>query len=370
MSMRKTKHKYPNLGRRRKRALAFGLAALAGLLVLGLALQNVRRAPVMDDAAATALDTLAASIASKTGPGTDGGTPEREGAGRGASAPAQEQAAPSPAEGGGAAAGRGAPGSGAPQASARQQPFAGKSLAAISAELSKRYAGKKPALWGERLPGVTTRLDPPPGGGTRAGGPVVALTLDACGGKKGADYDAGLIAFLRERRIPATLFVTSIWLRNNPALVKELAADPLFELAAHGARHLPCSVDGKSVYGIKGTASPAGLVAEVEGNARDLEAATGKRPRWFRSGTAYYDDVAVSLIRDLGLGIAGYSIAGDEGATLPAVRVAAKVLAAKDGDILLLHMNRPKSGTREGLEQALPQLQKRGVRFVPLSDGR
>ena len=156
-------------------------------------------------------------------------------------------------------------------------------------------------------------------------------------------------------------------MRNNPETLRELASDPLFEIAAHGSRHKPCSVNGNSVYGIKGTASFDELVREVEGNARDIAAATGKRPRWFRSGTAYYDDVAVRVIRDLDLGIAGYSIAGDEGASLPAAKVAAKTLSAKDGDILLYHLNHPRGGTREGLERSLPALLEKGYVFVRLS---
>jgi peptidoglycan/xylan/chitin deacetylase (PgdA/CDA1 family) len=236
----------------------------------------------------------------------------------------------------------------------------------LTAFFARRYAGKTPLAFGEKLPGILSAL-PASQAGT-AEKPVIALTFDACGGKKGADYDAGLIAFLRENRIPATLFLTTVWVRNNPGILADLAADPLFEIAAHGARHKPCSLTGKSAYGIAGTASFAQLLAEVEGNVRELAQATGKRPRWFRSGTAHYDEIAVGVIRDLGLGVAGYSIAGDEGATLPSSAVAAKILSAKPGDILLFHMNRPKSGTRAGLKEALPRLLQRGARFVRLSE--
>lgn len=196
---------------------------------------------------------------------------------------------------------------------------------------------------------------------------TVALTLDACGGRAGQSYDSELIAFLRAERIPATIFVSSLWIKNNRAALLELAADPLFEIASHGARHKPASIDGRSAYGNKGTASLAELIAEVEGNVRDIESATGKRPRWYRSGTAFYDDIAVSVIRLLHVGIAGYSIAADEGATLSASQVEAKTLAAKDGGIILAHMNHPKSGTREGLIKALTTLKANGVAFVTLS---
>ncbi len=246
-------------------------------------------------------------------------------------------------------------------------PFAGQSLDEIAARLSRVYGEPRPAQWGERLPGITTRLQGADNAHGTSAPLVLALTLDACSG--GAEsYDAGLIAFLREKHIPATLFVSSLWLKKHPEELRALAADPLFEIAAHGTRHRPCSVNGRSAYSIQGTASMNELVEEVEGNARDIAGLTGKRPRWFRSGTAHYDEIAVRVIRDLGLGIAGYSIAGDQGATLPAAAVSSRTLGARPGDILLLHMNKPKSGTRRGLEKALPKLLERGAVFVRLSD--
>lgn len=269
----------------------------------------------------------------------------------------------------------------------KQNPYAGKTLQQIIGDIATyKFIGKSPQEWGEHIAGVTSYLShvwtarnmlqeqvygasPMPTVKPVAGAKAtIALTLDACGGKAGADYDAELIDFLRERQIKATLFFTSSWLKKNTMLARVLARDPLFEIAAHGVKHKPASIDGREAYGNKGTASLAELVREVEGNARDIEEVTGKRPRWFRSGTAYYDDIAVAVIRQLGFGIAGFSIAGDAGATLPADKVAAKVLAAQDGDILLLHMNKPKSGTRKGLMEALPLLQERGVVFVHLSE--
>lgn len=223
--------------------------------------------------------------------------------------------------------------------------------------LAQQYAGLRPVAWGTALPGIQRQL---PGQQSF----VLALTLDACGG----GYDAELIAWLREQGIPATLFMTSIWIRQHPEAFRELAADPLFEIAAHGERHKPASVTGRNAYGIRGTGSVAELIQEVDGNAGLIRSLTGRRPAWFRSGTAFYDDVAVRVIRDLGLGIAGYSLSGDDGAQLPARRVEQRLLTARPGAIILCHMNRPASGTRDGLRAALPRLRDKGARFVRLSE--
>lgn len=223
--------------------------------------------------------------------------------------------------------------------------------------------------WGMTRPGVTVRLSLPEPAATskNAGGLLrLALTLDACGGA----FDRELIAVLREYDIPATLFVTSLWLRNNRDAARELAADPLFSFQAHGARHLPASVSGRSAYGIQGTGSVRDLVLEVEGNVRDITALTGVRPLWYRSATAHYDDAAVRVIHRLGLRIAGFSRNGDDGATLSADAVCARLLAAKDGDIIFCHMNKPRSGTAQGLRRALPALLEKGALFLHLADSQ
>ncbi|MDR0828458.1 MAG: polysaccharide deacetylase family protein [Desulfovibrio sp.] len=253
----------------------------------------------------------------------------------------------------------------APCVAGPRAPFPGLGLDRVVELLGQRFAGRAPAHWGELLPGVVSRLGPPDPENPQT--LRLALTLDACGGPDKENFDAGIIALLREYRIPATIFVTSIWLHSqNPDMVRELAADPLFTLAAHGARHRPASVNGASAYGIKGTSSARELVREVEENARDITRVSGQRPRWYRSGTAYYDDVAIDLITELNLCVAGYAVAGDEGATLSGNQVAEKLLRAQDGDILLLHLNKPKSGTRAGLQKALPELLKRGALFISM----
>jgi peptidoglycan/xylan/chitin deacetylase (PgdA/CDA1 family) len=236
-------------------------------------------------------------------------------------------------------------------------PGASASRAAPAADPAPEYARARPSAWGVALAGIQSRL---PASKSFA----LALTLDACDG----GYDAELIAWLRNQGIAATLFVTSIWIRRHPDAFRDLAAEPLFEIAAHGERHRPASVTGRGAHGIRGTGSVAELVREVEDNAERIRALTGRRPGWFRSGTTFYDDVAVRVIQNLGLNLAGYSLAGDEGATLSARRVEARLLAAKPGEIILCHMNRPKSGTRDGLKAALPRLRDKGARFVRLSE--
>ncbi|MBZ2173437.1 polysaccharide deacetylase family protein [Cupidesulfovibrio sp. SRB-5] len=240
-------------------------------------------------------------------------------------------------------------------------------LPELTARLAARYGGQQPAQWGAALPGTLTRL--PKSGAPKTGAPktgpvTMALTFDACGG----GYDDSIIALLRELRVPATLFLAGPWLAAHPAEAADLAADPLFEIANHGARHRPASVTGRAAYGIRGTRSVAEFVDEVESNARRLAALTGARPRFYRAATLFCDEVAVRIAADLGQTVTGCTVAADAGATLPAPAVARNLLAARNGGILLLHMNKPNAGSGAGLRAALPELLRRGVRFVRLSD--
>jgi peptidoglycan/xylan/chitin deacetylase (PgdA/CDA1 family) len=234
------------------------------------------------------------------------------------------------------------------------------SLESLKQQISDRFSGKKPIQWGENVPGVRTRLD--------SNEKVIALTLDACGSAKGKGVDSRLMDFLAQEQIPATLFINARWIDANPELFRQLAANPLFEIANHGLRHKPASVNGRSVYGIDGTKDISDLVEEIELNARKIEAITGKRPKLYRSGTAYYDEVAVGISHMLGHEVAGYSVLGDAGATYSAAQVKAALLGTKSGDVILCHMNHPESGTGAGIITAVPELKRRGFSFVRMSD--
>ncbi|MBI5482854.1 MAG: polysaccharide deacetylase family protein [Deltaproteobacteria bacterium] len=233
-------------------------------------------------------------------------------------------------------------------------------LPELKQQINSRFAGKKVAQWGERVSGVRSRLD--------THDKVIALTLDACGSAKGRGVDTKLIDFLAQEQIPATLFINARWIDANPELFRKLAHNPLFEIANHGMWHKPASVSGRSVYGIAGTKNIEELVDEIGLNALKIETVTGKRTVLYRSGTAHYDDVAVEVANAMGHQVAGFSILGDAGATWSAAQVKAALLKAEPGDIALLHMNHPESGTGAGIAAAVPELKSRGFRFVRMSD--
>ena len=233
-------------------------------------------------------------------------------------------------------------------------------VALTRAEVVARYGHLAPRTWGFGGPGVIRDLP--------AAGRLIALTFDACGGPGGRGYDQALITFLRRRDVPATLFLNSRWIDENPAVFRQLAAEPLFELANHGTRHLPLSVTGRSAYGIGGTRDAGQVYDEVAGNQVKLTRLLGTRPRYFRAGTAYSDDVASRIVAAMGDQLVTFSVNGDGGATFTPEQVRVTVAAARAGDVVLGHMNQPRSGTARGIAAAIPQLTAAGYRFVRLSD--
>ncbi|WP_292089148.1 polysaccharide deacetylase family protein, partial [Mesorhizobium sp.] len=128
-----------------------------------------------------------------------------------------------------------------------------KSLCAIALSLVVLSAGNAGTLVEPTL-----HLTPQGGGGR------VALTLDACGGKT----DTRILSALVENKVPATIFVTGIWLKRNAAAVGIMRAHPdLFELENHGGRHIPAVDTPRKIYGISSAGSPDAVQAEVESGA-------------------------------------------------------------------------------------------------------
>lgn len=196
-----------------------------------------------------------------------------------------------------------------------------------------------------------------------AHGLSVALTLDACTGA----FDRRIADVLLANRIPATILVTGRWLRHDrDGLAFLLAHRDLFAMENHGDRHTPPVLGGRSWFGLPGAADLDAVRREVSLGAADIRAAGGGRPAWYRAATGYYTPDALSAIRAMGVFIAAYSLNGDQGASLPAETVAAKIAAAVDGDIIVSHINQPGRPSGAGVAQGVLALKARGARFLRL----
>jgi peptidoglycan/xylan/chitin deacetylase (PgdA/CDA1 family) len=226
------------------------------------------------------------------------------------------------------------------------------------------FAGKPAGEFGLEAKGI--QLDLP------AAARGAALTFDACGGRHGEGYDGKLIRALRKHEAPATLFINRRWAAANASLVRELAADPLFEIANHGTTHAPLASRGQSAYGIPGTASVADAYDEIMDNQHYLADSFGIKAKFFRSGTAHMDVLGAAMCRELRLVPMNFTVNLDAGATFPASSVAAQTALLGHRDVGIGHFNRPSSETAEGLATMLPRLmeslESRNLRLLRLSD--
>ncbi|WP_244619111.1 polysaccharide deacetylase family protein [Rhizobium sp. 18055] len=191
----------------------------------------------------------------------------------------------------------------------------------------------------------------------------VALTFDACMGKA----DERILSVLVSERIPATIFVTARWLKYNPQALQVFLANPdLFELENHGKNHIPAVDKPALIYGIAAAGSPEAVHQEVQGGADAMLAAGITAPHWFRGSTAKYDLSAIAQIRAMGYRIAGYSLNGDGGSLLGAAVTEKRISGARDGDVVISHINQPTHAAGEGVAKAILDLKSKGTQFVRL----
>jgi peptidoglycan/xylan/chitin deacetylase (PgdA/CDA1 family) len=192
---------------------------------------------------------------------------------------------------------------------------------------------------------------------------TVALTLDACSGAA----DMRIIDTLLELSVPATIFVTGLWLRSNgPTLARMRARPDLFSLQNHGELHLPPILGTRRIYGLPVAGTLDAIRREVERGA-DAVAATGTaRPSWYRAAAGIYSPAAIPLIESMDVRIAGYSLLADEGASLPAASVARRIAAAASGDVIIAHVNQPHRSSGAGVAMGVTELHRSGTVFVDL----
>jgi peptidoglycan/xylan/chitin deacetylase (PgdA/CDA1 family) len=230
----------------------------------------------------------------------------------------------------------------------------------IKEQIISKFSSRIPQEWGEHIKGVKTRLN--------TDQKVLALTLDACGGPKGSGYDAKLIDFLISEAIPATLFISGKWIDANPDIFQAIAKNPLFEIENHGLNHKACSAIGRSAYGIKGTKNVGEIYDEIEWNALKIQNLTGCKPKYFRPASAYCDEICVQIANALGYEVVTFSVRGDAGATYSTKQIKEALLNSAPTSVILMHMNHPEGQNAEGMIASIPELKKRGFRFVKLSE--
>jgi peptidoglycan/xylan/chitin deacetylase (PgdA/CDA1 family) len=208
-----------------------------------------------------------------------------------------------------------------------------------------------------------------------AGGKRVALTFDADmmadqhdRADAGERFDnPGLIAALRQLKVPATVFMTGTWAARYPDQARAIGRDPLFEVANHSYSHHafagPC-------YGLPEVA-PGTMRAEVERTFAELRRAGVPAPvPYFRFPGGCYDDAALRALAPTGVTAVQWDVSsGDAFATDPGA-VAEEVLTrVRPGSVVVLHVTRSAAPvTEQAVREIVPELRRRGYGFARVSE--
>lgn len=187
----------------------------------------------------------------------------------------------------------------------------------------------------------------------------IALTFDACSTQGPSKFDEGVIRALINMQVPATLFLGGNWMEEHPDETIELARYPQFELANHTYLHphLPRESDER-------------VREELRRTQDMLFTLTGRSTKLYRAPYGELDARVARLAAEEGLISIQYDLASGD----PDPRISSKRLMeyvaemAKNGSIVVMHMNGRGWRTAEALPRIIHRLRKKGYKLVTVSE--
>jgi peptidoglycan/xylan/chitin deacetylase (PgdA/CDA1 family) len=189
---------------------------------------------------------------------------------------------------------------------------------------------------------------------------AVALTFDLCPVRQGTGYDADLIDYLIEHKIPATFFASGRWINRHDPEMKKLLAVPFFEMGTHGQVHAHLA-----------TLDEEHQRAEIIQAVDLLKARYGMAAPLFRPPYGEYNDLTVEVVKKLGLQFILWNVvSGDPDPSLSAEKILAHLTAStRGGSLIVFHANGKGLHTRE-VVNALTQefFPKQGLKPVTVTD--
>ncbi|MGW2818079.1 polysaccharide deacetylase family protein [Streptomyces sp. NPDC001415] len=204
---------------------------------------------------------------------------------------------------------------------------------------------------------------------------VVALTFDAdmtadqgqraAGGER---FDnPALIADLKRMKVPATVFMTGRWAEEYPAEARAIGTDPNFEIGNHSYSHYAFK---SGCYGLPVVAKGA-MRADVEkATAQFKKAGVQNAVPYFRFPGGCYDNEVLHALAPLKMTAVQWDVVSGDAFAKDANAVAEQVLAGvRPGSLVVMHCTRSAAPvTDRALHRIVPELRKRGYRFVKVSD--
>jgi hypothetical protein len=159
---------------------------------------------------------------------------------------------------------------------------------------------------------------------------AVAFTFDLCPVVSGSGFDQKLVSFLITHRVHATFFASGAWIDTHDAELRQLAAQPFFEIGTHGATHAHMPRVNATMQ-----------AAELTGAVRTLETRYQRHPTLFRPPYGEYNADTLRVADAAGQKVVMWSIvSGDPDKNLTAEAIEADVEhRVKNGSVMIFHAN-------------------------------
>ena len=187
---------------------------------------------------------------------------------------------------------------------------------------------------------------------------AVALTFDD---GPNAVATPRILDVLKSEGVIATFFLLGRHVERWPALARR-AADEGHVIANHGFQHRMLHFK-----------SPSFVRGDLEAGTRAIEAATGRRPKFFRAPHGFRNPWVTPIARALGQETVGWTLGVWDSARPGADSIARwAVNGTRPGTILLLHdgdgydADGDRTQTAEALPRIIKELRASGYRFVGL----
>jgi peptidoglycan/xylan/chitin deacetylase (PgdA/CDA1 family) len=202
----------------------------------------------------------------------------------------------------------------------------------------------------------TSRLSDFPQAVIRQGNPdkqAVGLLINV---DWGTDELKQMLPILKKHGVQVTFFVSGRWAAANKALLKQMS-DEGHEIASHGY---------DLTYGPKTLAKSGQLKADIAKSADVIQSVTGTPVQFWAPHMSEISPEILQAASDLKMRTVLYSLdTVDWMESTTTAKIMDTVNKAMAGDLILMH---PKPTTAKVLDQALQNLQSRGLKVLALSD--
>ncbi len=180
----------------------------------------------------------------------------------------------------------------------------------------------------------------------------VAISFDAAWG---ADDTPQILEILRQHNVKTTFFLTGIWVKQYPDMVRAIAAAG-HEIGNHSLTHPHFN-----------SLTEAEMKKELGDNDLLIFDLTGTHTKLFRPPFGEYDDLVIQTAHSSGYEVIQWSVDSLDWQDIGKEAITERVLQnIQPGAIVLFHNN--AKYTPEALPVILDSLQQQGYQIVPVSD--